>query len=85
MRYQIYHERALELCFEGQRLIDLIRWGCFECVDLDKSQMVNPELWEMILDHEPEYLNWQPGREFLAIPVAEVNANYLIEQDPAYQ
>ena len=47
--------------------------------------MVNPELWEMILDHEPEYLNWQPGREFLAIPVAEVNANYLIEQDPAYQ
>lgn len=85
MRYQIYHERALELCFEGQRLIDLIRWGCFECVDLDKSQMVNPKLWEMILDHEPEYINWQPGREFLAIPVAEVNANYLIEQDEAYQ
>ncbi|MBN1186846.1 MAG: RagB/SusD family nutrient uptake outer membrane protein [Bacteroidales bacterium] len=85
MRYQIYHERALELCFEGQRLIDLIRWGCFENVDLDISQMVNPELWEMILEHDPEYKLYQAGHEFLAIPVAEVNANYLIEQDPAYQ
>ncbi len=79
MRDQIDHERLLEFCFEAWRYIDMLRWGWF---DDD-----NPETF--IIDElrlrDPEYLNWIPGREYMAIPPEEISrTNGIVKQNPGW-
>ena len=75
MREQLDHERALEFCFEAIRYNDLLRWGYFE------SQATVDEI---LLPRDPEYQNWLPGREYLAIPPTEIErTNGVVHQNPA--
>jgi len=83
MRWQISHERALELCFETWRYIDLLRWGWFE----DEAMM------DTLLNHDPEFINyynpdegvWLKGREYIAIPPSEVErTNGIVQQSVAW-
>jgi hypothetical protein len=75
MRDQISHERALELCFETWRYIDLLRWGWFK----------DPEKLALLKQHDPEFNNYITGREYLAIPPTEIDrTNGIIHQNPAW-
>lgn len=74
MRECIAHERALELCFESQRCVDIMRWGWLE----DEDQLDTLKL------HDPNFNNFVPGREFLAIPPAILESNENLEQDPGW-
>ncbi|MBN2699468.1 MAG: RagB/SusD family nutrient uptake outer membrane protein [Bacteroidales bacterium] len=78
MRLQISHERAVELCFEAQRYVDLLRWGW-----LDATQGENPML-DMLITHDQELagLYDTPGREYLAIPQSELDVNPNMTQNP---
>jgi hypothetical protein len=76
MREQLDHERALEFCFEAQRYLDLLRWGYFE-----SQSTVN----SILLPRDPEFQNWLPGREYLAIPPTEIErTNGVVVQNPAW-
>jgi hypothetical protein len=76
MFWQLDHERALEFCFEAWRYLDLLRWGYFE-----SQATVN----EILLPRDPEFQNWLPGREYLAIPVLEIErTNGIVTQNPAW-
>jgi starch-binding outer membrane protein, SusD/RagB family len=76
MRARIDHERLLELCFETWRYLDLMRWGYFESQD-----KVNT----ILIPRDPEYKNWIPGREYLAIPPTEIErTNGIVKQNPAW-
>lgn len=78
MKMQISHERAVELCFEGQRYVDLLRWGW-----MDATNGPNPML-DMLITHDPELalLYDTPGREYMAIPQAELDVNPNMKQNP---
>ena len=76
MRDRIDHERLLELCFEAWRYIDLLRWGYF-----DTQDKVNT----ILIPRDPEFKNWIPGREYLAIPPTEIErTNGIVNQNPAW-
>jgi len=76
MFWQIDHERALELCFEAWRYLDLLRWGWFE-----SQATVN----QILLPRDPEFQNWLPGREYLAIPPTEIErTNGIVNQNPGW-
>jgi hypothetical protein len=78
MRMQISHERAVEFCFEGQRYVDLLRWGW-----LDATKGPNPMLDELIThDSELAGLYDTPGREYMAIPQRELDVNPNMKQNP---
>ena len=75
MRWQLDHERALEFCFEAQRYLDLLRWGYFT----DQSKFA------VLYARDPEYQNYIPGREYLAIPPTEIErTNGVVVQNPAW-
>jgi starch-binding outer membrane protein, SusD/RagB family len=76
MRMQLDHERALELCFEAWRYLDLIRWGYFSSQDIVNS---------ILVVRDPEFKNWIPGREYLAIPPTEIErTNGIVKQNDAW-
>ncbi len=75
MRWQIDHERALELCFEAWRYLDLLRWG----------YMTDPAKLEILKQRDPEFENYIPGREYLAIPPTEIErTNGVVVQNGAW-
>jgi hypothetical protein len=79
MRDQIDHERLLEFCFEAWRYVDMLRWGWF---DDD-----NPETFKIdeLRERDPEYINWIPGREYMAIPPEEISrTNGIVKQNPGW-
>ncbi len=80
MKMQISHERAVELCFEGQRYVDLLRWGW-----MDLSSGSNPML-DTLITHDPELatLKTVPGREWLAIPQRELDVNPNMRQHDSW-
>ncbi len=73
MREQIYHERALELAIESQRIHDIIRWGWF--YDADK-------LAELKL-RDNDFNTYREGHEYLPIPQEEIDANPNIKPNSA--
>jgi starch-binding outer membrane protein, SusD/RagB family len=75
MRDQLDHERALELCFEAQRYVDLVRWGYFD----------DPAKVAMLITRDSEYENWTEGREYMAIPPTEVDVNSNLVQNPGWE
>jgi hypothetical protein len=76
MREQLDHERLLELNLETWRYIDLLRWGYFETQD-----KVNT----ILITRDPEFKNWIPGREYLAIPPSEIDRTKgFVKQNPAW-
>jgi len=72
LRQQIRDERVLELMFEGDRYLDLLRWGMIPEAITDelKSNMGGTQ--------------YRPGREYLPIPQIEVDTNPLYPQNEGY-
>ena len=74
MRGRIAAERYLELAGEGKRFDDIRRWGWLE----DPARLAELTL------RDPEFAAYIPGREWLPIPQAELDANRLLKQNPSY-
>ena len=73
LRQQIRDERLLELVFEGDRYMDLFRWGMIpEAITLDLRQNLGS-------------VDYQPDREYLAIPQIEIDTNPFYEQNEGYR
>lgn len=79
----IVDERARELCFEGKRRFDLIRWGLYESKlralePYYKDPTVN-EGW--VKDKVAAFNNFNPALHYIMpIPQAEISRNMLIPQ-----
>jgi len=73
LRQFIRDERLLELVFEGDRYVDLLRWGMI------------PEAITDELKSRGGGILYQPGREYLPIPQQELDTNPFYEQNEGYR
>jgi hypothetical protein len=87
-RQAIMDERARELCYEGLRKADLIRWGTFTTVlsamiteiNNSNASATNKSRWTlgfMTASASTKYL-------LLPIPSLEININKAMEQNPGW-
>ena len=74
MRDQLSHERFLEFGLEGRRFEDIVRWGWLQ----------DPAKLAMLQARDPEFLTYFPGREYMPIPLAELQANPGELQNPGW-
>ena len=85
-------ERQVELCMEGQRYLDLVRWG--DAYDVLKDQGKNIEMldidangnWILVPDaaSSPSYGFKKGVNELLPYPKEEIDQNPNIIQNPGY-
>ncbi|WP_442589757.1 RagB/SusD family nutrient uptake outer membrane protein [Pedobacter sp. AW31-3R] len=73
MRDQIAHERALEFSIESVRINDIIRWGWL----YDATKLAE------LKAHDPDFNTWRAGKEYLPIPLYELNTNPNIQRNSA--
>ncbi len=74
----IQHERLLEFAFEGWRYVDELRWGWFD------PSSPNYKI-EELKARDVEYINWTPGREYMAIPPTEIDRTKgVVRQNPGW-
>lgn len=73
LRQQIRDERLLELIFEGDRYMDLLRWGMVPDAITDGLKSNGGGVF------------YEPGREYLPIPQIEIDTNPFYEQNPGYR
>lgn len=71
---QLAHERALELCLEGHRWDDIVRWGWLS----DSNKLA------MLRSHDAEWNGYAPGKEYMPIPQIEMDTNPGTIQNPSY-
>ncbi len=85
-------ERQVELCMEGQRFMDLVRWGDAEAVlgkqgqNIEKLDIDASGKWILVPDDSsnPSY-GFKAGRnELLPYPQREMDQNANIRQNPGY-
>lgn len=77
---ELLDERSRELCYESQRRFDLARFGVYDEVirSLQTDRGVfNPTVGTL-------QLNWAPYRIWFPIPLAELDLNPELEQNPGY-
>lgn len=74
MRDQLGHERFLEFSLEGHRFDDIVRWGWLQ----------DPVKLAWLKSRDPEFNTYTPGREFLPIPLTEIQTNPGVVQNPSY-
>jgi tetratricopeptide (TPR) repeat protein len=74
MRDQIGHERFLEFSLEGHRFDDIRRWGWLQ----DATKLA----W--LKTRDPEFNTYTPGKEYLPIPLTEVQTNTGLVQNTGY-
>jgi len=74
MRDQLAHERLLEFCLEGHRFDDIRRWGWLQ----------DPAKLALLKSRDPEFNSYQPGREYLPIPLSEIDNNPGLKQNATY-
>lgn len=84
IRQALYFERGFEMCFEGVRKYDLLRWGClYEALCLfGETSMVNANKLAY-----PAYRNFVKGHsELQPIPLKEIQSNPKLEgkNNPGY-
>ena len=88
-------ERAYELCFEGHRRADLVRWDMYyETIQATYNDLYNWWDWDSNVNKEtgeqyyPNYVVYEyteKGKsELLPIPQQEREANENLEQNPGY-
>ena len=73
-REQLAHERYLEFSLEGHRFDDIRRWGWLQ----------NPTKLAELKVRDPEFVSYQPGREYFPIPQREVDNNPGTVQNLSY-
>ncbi|RAJ35718.1 RagB/SusD family nutrient uptake outer membrane protein [Pedobacter cryoconitis] len=73
MRTQLAHERALEFSIESIRINDIIRWGW----------LYDPAKLAELKAHDADFNTWTPGKEYLPIPLSELNVNPNLKRNPA--
>ena len=71
---QLAHERALELCLEGHRFDDIVRWGWIN----------DPAKLAILKEHDAEWNGYIAGKENMPIPQIEINTNPNAVQNPGY-
>jgi tetratricopeptide (TPR) repeat protein len=74
MRDQLAHERFLEFGLEGHRFDDIVRWGWLQ----------DPTKLAWLQARDPEFNTYFPGREYMPIPLAEIQANPGVLQNPGW-
>lgn len=74
MRDQIAHERFLEFSLEGHRFDDIRRWGWLQ----DAGKLA------FLKSRDPEFNTYSPGREYLPIPLNEIQTNPGTVQNASY-
>jgi tetratricopeptide (TPR) repeat protein len=74
MRDQLAHERFLEFGLEGHRFDDIVRWGWLK----------DPAKLAYLQARDPEFLSYYPGREYMPIPLAEIQSNPGVLQNPGW-
>jgi tetratricopeptide (TPR) repeat protein len=74
MREQIGHERFLEFSLEGHRFDDIRRWGWLQ----DATKLA----W--LKARDPEFNTYTVGKEYLPIPLTEVQTNVGLVQNAGY-
>ena len=73
MRDQLGHERALEFAIESVRINDIIRWGWL----YDATKLAE------LKAHDPDFNTWRAGKEYLPIPLSELNVNPNLQRNSA--
>jgi len=84
---EITDERLRELCFEGQRKHDLIRWGLLEekLAVLYESVIYHPNYTPAMAYKYRCYTNFDSSKHLsLPYPEQEVLINNLLEQKPEW-
>lgn len=87
---EIVDERLRELCFEGNRKFDLIRWGLYgeKLEELNASVKFHPNYNPESNTHNAylrAYTNFNPAKHLsLPYPIQEVIINNLLEQKPEW-
>jgi starch-binding outer membrane protein, SusD/RagB family len=71
---QLSHERALELCLEGHRFDDIVRWGWTK----DAAKLA------LLKAHDAEWNGYIAGKEHMPIPQIEMDTNPNAVQNPSY-
>jgi hypothetical protein len=84
-RDAIRDERARELCFEGIRKFDLIRWGIFipqmKQIEIDMNLNLPASLKYAVR----EYTNVSEKDKLFPIPTLELSLNSALKQNPLWQ
>lgn len=75
MQDTIAHERFLEFALEGKRFDDIRRWGWLQ----------DPDKLAWLKSRDPEFNSYVPGREYMPIPQAEIDANPKVKQNAGYR
>jgi len=83
-REAIKNERAMELCFEGLRRWDLIRWGEFYTKMIDMVNYTSREGWNSGHRYAAEYYKVNPNYVYFPIPDTEMAANTEVKQNPGW-
>jgi starch-binding outer membrane protein, SusD/RagB family len=81
----IREERARELCFEGIRRFDLVRWGIFVQRMKQIETDMNTNLPSTLKYAVREYTNVSEKDKWLPIPSLELSLNSALKQNPLWQ
>ena len=84
LRNIIRDERARELCFEGLRKFDLIRWGTFITAMNDQKIAIQNSSSSYKSRYLYTYNNVGPRDTLLPIPSSELSVNNLMTQNPGW-
>jgi hypothetical protein len=85
LRQAIRDERARELCFEGIRKFDLIRWGIFIPQMKAVGADMTANLPSSLKYGTKAYNNVQPKHVWFPIPDMELTLNKSLHQNPLWQ
>ncbi len=77
-RQFVKNERAMELCFEGIRRWDLIRWGDYHTAMNSMQQYVDDPSWNSSHKYAGQYYKVSVFYNYFPIPDAEISVNKLI-------
>ena len=77
-RNAIKKERAMELCFEGVRRWDLIRWGDFYLAMREMEGYIYQTGWSASHTYAVDYYRISPAYNYFPIPDAEMSLNKQI-------